>query len=124
MKKRCYSRGHDSYPRYGGRGIGICKEWLDNPNAFYLWAASSGYKKPLQIDRINNDAGYSPKNCRIVTPSENQRNSSNAKLNAKIIREIRKELRGPRLQKEIARQFAVSEATISRVATGRGWGDV
>jgi hypothetical protein len=74
MKTRCYNPNAVLFHRYGGRGIRICSEWLNDPTAFFRWAISSGFKPELQIDRIDNDGNYCPENCRWVTASENCRN--------------------------------------------------
>ena len=74
MKQRCYDKSNIVYKYYGGRGIDICEEWLENPIAFVQWGLSNGWKKGLQIDRIDNDKGYSPENCRFVSPKENLEN--------------------------------------------------
>src|SRR5690606_8722858 len=71
MIARCYSRGHDSFPRYGGRGIVVALEFRDF-RAFVKWAISAGWRHGLQLDRIDNDGPYCAANCRIVTRSENQ----------------------------------------------------
>ena len=77
IKARCYKENHKSYKNYGGRGIYICDEWLEDPLKFFAWAENSGYKQGLRIDRINNDGPYSPDNCRWTTNAENQRNKRN-----------------------------------------------
>ena len=51
----------------------VCDEWLDFTN-FYRWAVANGYRRELQIDRIDNTRGYSPDNCRWVTRSAQSRN--------------------------------------------------
>ena len=61
---------------YQDRGITVCDEWLVFEN-FRDWALSHGYKEGLQIDRIDNDKGYCPENCRWVTPKENVNNRRN-----------------------------------------------
>lgn len=73
MQRRCNDHNKDSYHRYGGRGIIICEEWQD-PKNFYDWAITNGYQDGLQIDRKDNDKGYSPDNCRWVTAKENCQN--------------------------------------------------
>ena len=74
MRARCYNPKGLCYPRYGGRGVTVCDEWRDNPSAFFEWALSNGYESGLEIDRIDNEKGYSPENCRWVTRKENCRN--------------------------------------------------
>lgn len=74
MVHRCENKKRDSYQRYGGRGITVCEEWHD-ANLFMDWAENNGYKPGLQLDRIENDKGYSPDNCRWVTAKENARNT-------------------------------------------------
>ena len=76
MLERC---GHTSVVHkyacyYADRGIRVCDEWLNDRTAFFDWAFANGYSDDLQIDREENDLGYSPDNCRWVTPKENQDN--------------------------------------------------
>jgi hypothetical protein len=70
MKARCYDPKSIRYNRYGGRGISICDEWLNDINVFRKWAIDNGYHPGLSIDRIDNDGNYCPENCRWVEPSE------------------------------------------------------
>ena len=73
---RCYNPKHKQYYSYGGRGIKMCADWRTNPEHFVEWLHSHGWKRGLQIDRINNDLGYYPENCRVV---ERHTNSNNRK---------------------------------------------
>lgn len=77
IHSRCENPNHISYKNYGGRGISVCKEWIEDFSAFYEWAINNGYKENLQIDRINNDGNYEPNNCRFVTQKENLMNKRN-----------------------------------------------
>ena len=76
MIQRCENPNSAAYPRYGGRGIFMCREWRNSYEAFRDWARSNGYSDSLTIDRSNNDAGYSPSNCRWATYAEQNRNYS------------------------------------------------
>ena len=76
MKTRCNNENSTYYHNYGGRGIKICDEWKTYTD-FENWANENGYGEGLEIDRIENDLGYSPDNCRFVgsfTQSRNRRN--------------------------------------------------
>lgn len=74
MKSRCYDKTDKRYSDYGGRGIEICPEWLENFENFVSWSLENGFDDNLQIDRIDNDSGYSPQNCRWISIKENCRN--------------------------------------------------
>ena len=62
---------------YRDRGITVCELWRNSPMAFGDWLLAHGWRKGLEIDRIDNDHGYSPENCRVVTPKENSNNRRN-----------------------------------------------
>ena len=74
MKQRCYDMESKEYHNYGKRGIIVCDEWLNSYKSFRDWCLENGYKKGLQLDRIDNDKEYSPSNCRFATPIENSNN--------------------------------------------------
>lgn len=63
MKSRCYNPSRKEYPRYGGRGIKVCDEWMEF-DSFMRWAVDNGYSEDLTLDRVNNDGDYTPSNCR------------------------------------------------------------
>lgn len=73
---RCNDPNDKNYPRYGGRGITICKEWMD-PRKFFAWSFLNGYTIDLTLDRIDNEKGYCPENCRWATEKQQQRNRRN-----------------------------------------------
>lgn len=75
MKRRCYDKKNGSYKNYGGRGIEVYIEWINDVKAFCDWGMANGYEKGLEIDRINNDGNYEPSNCRFITRAVGNRNT-------------------------------------------------
>lgn len=75
MKSRCFNKNCERYPRYGGRGITICEDWLIFNN-FYYWSINNGYKIGLTIERINNDGNYEPSNCTFIDKDKQLLNTS------------------------------------------------
>ncbi|WBF81889.1 hypothetical protein [Staphylococcus virus vB_SurM-PSU6] len=80
MKARCYSVKNINYSNYGGKGIEICDEWLEDFMNFYNWAHNNGYKDDLTIDRIDSNGNYEPGNCRWVDYKTQSRNRNYNKL--------------------------------------------
>lgn len=79
MRTRCNNPNFTKYEDYGGRGIKVCQEW-QRFELFYEWAMANGYADTLTLDRIDNDNGYSPTNCRWVTQTEQCNNKRNNHL--------------------------------------------
>lgn len=82
MKSRCLNANHMQYTNYGGRGIMVCKRWLDFNNfkedmwvEFYT-RKNSGEK--ISLDRIDVNGNYEPLNCRWATDKKQNRNKRNS----------------------------------------------
>ena len=60
---------------YVGKGIEVCDDWKVF-EVFRYWAITHGYNETLTIDRIDNEKGYNPENCRWVTPAQQNRNQT------------------------------------------------
>ena len=85
MKKRCSLRSHPRYAEHGGRGITVCMDWLVF-ETFMRWAQQNGYADDLSIDRLDNDRGYEPGNCRwasVEAQAHNRRGNDNITFEGK-----------------------------------------
>lgn len=71
MMARCYNPKATGYKHWGGRGIDVCDEWRTSPISFIEWSLANGFALDLQLDRTDNDRGYSPSNCRWVSAAKN-----------------------------------------------------
>jgi len=113
MKQRCANPKHVAYKNYGGRGITVCPEW-QTFEPFCEWAIANGYRDDLSIDRIGNEEGYSPSNCRWVTDKEQGQNKRNNRMIS---------FRGEKITvAECARRTGIRENTL-RWRIGKGMSD-
>lgn len=121
MKDRIFNVKNKFYNIYGGRGITITEDWLEYVN-FKKWALTSGYEEGLYIDRINNDMGYTPENCRWVDSKTSARNRRCLVLDAEKVEEI-KRLRNNGLKyRELVDIFGTDTGTLCKVVHGEIWG--
>lgn len=70
-RRRCNLPSDKAYSRYGGRGISMCQEWMNEFEVFESWAIQNGHASGLQLDRIDVDRGYAPDNCQFVSKNCN-----------------------------------------------------
>lgn len=81
MKARCSQPSYHAYDRYNNRGISVCAEWEEDFMNFYNDMHQTFFDG-AELDRIDNDKGYNPKNCRWVTHKENSNNRAKYKNNS------------------------------------------
>ena len=117
MRARCSNPSATYFEHYGGRGISVCSEWSDFI-AFYQWAISSGWKDGLQIDRVDVNGNYEPKNCRWVTSAQNNQNRRSTKLSIDQVIAIASDTRPHRI---IASDFCVSRSLVWQIKAGAKW---
>lgn len=73
MRRRCIPAQGKRSQNYADRGITVCRAW-QKWERFRDWARNNGYAEHLTIDRIDNNRGYCPSNCRWVTPAQQNNN--------------------------------------------------
>jgi hypothetical protein len=118
MLARCRNPNNKRWKRYGGRGITVCERWL----TFENFLADMGEKPPgLTIERKDNDGNYEPGNCKWATTTDQNRNSSRAKLTMESAREIRALVGNGMRRSAAALQFGVAKSTIDDVVAGNLW---
>lgn len=132
MRQRCNNPKQSRYSSYGGRGIKVCDEWIDFAK-FREWMLEQGYGPGLQIDRIDNDDGYYPANCRLCTHHQQMQNRrlpsrhktgkryNNCFLTPDDIYDIRD---SDKDQTELGRIYDVHSTTIRNIKLRRAWRDL
>ena len=121
MIQRCCNKKHKAYKYYGRQGIAVCDRWLHSFVNFFNDMGPKPFSK-AEIDRIDNDLGYFPENCRWVTSAQNNQNKRNIKLTLEKARAIREKYQNSGMtQKEIGNSFGVSPDTISLIVNQKTW---
>jgi hypothetical protein len=104
---------------YGGRGITVCDEWRNNYKSYYNWCISKGlsfYNMPtLEIDRIDNDNGYSPENCQLITKTENKLKQKYIELTLKDVTFIRSD----KFTEDMYSNYSCSRRVIDNIRSGK-----
>ncbi len=121
IRARCENPLDGCYPVYGARGISVCDQWKQDPQSFVDWALANGWKRGLQIDRIDTEGHYAPENCRWTTSRENNRNRRNNKLDVSKVSEIRALLKEGIKGPVIAAKFGVHHSLIYRIKLNQQW---
>lgn len=125
IKSRCYNENDKNFNSYGGRGIKLYSEWINDSTAFIEYIVSlEGYPDTeLSIDRINNDGDYEPGNLRWATMETQAQNRRSTKFTENDIKEIRK-LSETMTQESIANIFNTTQARISEIVIRKTWKNV
>lgn len=121
MKARCHRPNAQGYYKYGARGITVCQEWRDSYEAFLRDMGRRPSPKH-SIDRIDNNQGYSPQNCRWATATQQMCNTRATKLSEEKAREIRERRAATgESYAKIGADYGVGHTAIWAVVTNRKW---
>lgn len=119
MKTRALNPNSTNYKYWGGRGIRICDRWLD----FRNFLEDMGERpKGMSLERIDNEKGYNPENCKWATKQEQFFNRRDTKVNARKVEEMRKlYAEGGITQKELGKRYEIDESQVSRIVNNKAW---
>lgn len=121
MKNRCRNPKCKDYPKYGGRGIDMCDRWWDDFRAF-LDDMGTKPSPEYTVERIDNDRGYEPDNCKWGTRLEQSRNRS-CTLSPERARLIKSAL--PTMSAvNVAQKFGCSLSVVYRIRNGKAYAHV
>lgn len=120
MINRCENQNDASYPRYGGKGISVCQKWRHDFMTFYNWAISTGFKKELEIDRIDSKGNYEPSNCQWISPLENNKKDSLKLTDKEIYKIVALYKTGYWTCRALGKKFNVSKWLISKTIKQNG----
>ena len=108
IKARCTYPSATGYAYYGGRGIKLCPEWAEHPGRFVDWAEARGWRKGLEVDRLNPDGDYSPENCRLLDHRQNSQRTRRIKTTLAQASEVKMLLRDGATIKDAAARSGVT----------------
>lgn len=82
IKDVCYNKKSKKYKDFGGKGVFVCQEWLENKYAFYDWALKNGFSLKKYLERKDLKGEFSSENCYWI--ENKQGNKKNKSIYEKI----------------------------------------
>jgi hypothetical protein len=118
MHQRCNNPRSAQYKWYGARGIAVCERWGDFQKFFEdMGERPAGHT----IDRVDNDADYSPGNCVWATHKEQTRKQEKNVLTMKSAAQLRADRAAGMTYRQLAAKYGVSLRAAHRCGIGETW---
>lgn len=118
MIARCHNPNNPAYKHYGERGIDVCSQWRESLLEFCrdMGARPDG----MSVDRIDNNRGYYPDNCRWASVNTQSRNKRTTKVSERIIKNVMFDYEVLDLRyNEIAKHYNISSKHVGDIINGR-----
>lgn len=121
MKSRALNPNVTGWQYYGGRGIKVCERWLD----FRNFLQDMGERpEGTSLERIDNDKGYEPGNCKWATKQEQFFNRRGTKLTLEKIEEMRRFYISHNInQKALGQMYGIDQSQVSRIVNNKAWSE-
>lgn len=118
MRNRCNNPRADNFKWYGARGISVCARW----GSFENFLADMGERpKGMTIDRIDNERGYEPGNCRWANHLDQTRKQAKNRLTVELADELRRDRAAGMTFRALGSKYGISATTAHRCALGLIW---
>ncbi len=109
MKQRCLNKNNKDFPRWGGKGISVCQEWIESFEAFYKYLGPR--PEGMTLERKDSTKWYEPGNVCWATPTEQAINRTSSFIWFILGIQFAS-------AEEAAAHFSVSDVTIHRWTKG------
>lgn len=123
IKQRCFNPNSKAYPNYGGRGITMWADWIEDFQSFIDYIGEKPYKS-ASIERKNNNGNYEPGNIIWASRYTQARNTRRNVLDIPLVKKIKTMIKNGLSNRQISDLTGINRTTIYNVRVGNTWKDV